>query len=202
MAKTITELQQERVQRQAAIMERCFKLTEQARQVRLTDMSSTATAHLGSARVRNLQAAEGEVWASGERDNLRAEFEASEELYKQQVEERKEEILDALFGNAKNGSPEQFMQYVQASPDQLQSVLECAVVCEQLEVIQLVTLVAYERDLAMVLARLQSLVEEIGDLLGELSMADDAVNEYIDDAAAYFEMVAPESPSREKILMG
>src|SRR5215207_7621791 len=145
--KTLTELEQERAARQLDIMERCFSLNERAKQVELSTMSSTATAHLGPEKLRTMRAAESEAWALGERVKLREEFEQSEELFKQQVAAREEEITEALFGPAQNADPTQLMQFVQATEDELITALDVAIRVAEEETIQLVTVVAYERGL-------------------------------------------------------
>jgi len=147
-----------------------------------------------------MQAREAEAQAQNIYDQKREEFELVEEQFQQDLLARKDEILEALFGSAEEEDPAVMLQYAAATPDALRSVLTAAAVSENLRVIQQVILACDARELNDILDMVGDLLPDaFGDLLGELSQIDGKLED-LGDPGELFETLAPDPPTREKIL--
>src|SRR5215212_635806 len=199
MPEALETIQQRRNERHLAIMEELFNLKRNAASIPGPELSNAVRQTLTEGQVKAMHAREAESYAQRVYDEKREEFEMVEEAFQQEILARKDEILGALFGGAKEQDAETMLRYAQAPPGALLAALDMARTSESLEAIQMIVLTAYERDLEDVTDRVVDLIEETGDLLAELSMID-AKLEDLGDAGALFETLAPQPPNAEKIL--
>jgi len=197
--RTYEELNQERTAAHSAIFGRLFDLGKQAKEIPGPQLSDTVRQSLTPQQISAMRARSGEEFAQNRAAEEKALFEQVEEEYQEGLAARREEIMDALFGGAQEQDASTMLRYASASESQLRAALEMAQSAENHEVLQMVTLAAYERDMGAVLDRVHDLIPETGDLLGELAAIEMRIED-LDDADTLWETLAPEIPDAQKIL--
>ncbi len=179
------------------ILTEIFELASKAKEVG-DGLSPEARQQLPNDKVRGLQARAGEEWARNRHNELREEFIGINAKYREALAERREEILEALFGPSEEADPGRILEFGAASEATLTTVLEMAIAADNLAAVQLVMLAAYERQLGGILDVIGEKVEGFDDLLGELFTLDNVPDS--DEAGVRFSALASDPPSLQKIL--
>jgi hypothetical protein len=110
---------QARNERHAEIMTQLFNLKAQALGVEVPSLSPAAASGLSEGQIRAMRAREGEAWAQEQAAQLKEEFILVEERYAQELANRREEILEALFGSGEEADGKVMLDYANASSEAL-----------------------------------------------------------------------------------
>jgi len=199
MAKSFAQAIEDRQRGQNRVMQELFNLGREAATFPGPELSPEARQALTDAQVRAMAARTQEARAKEIFDAKRVEFEEVEETFQREIEARKDEIQEALFGPAREEDPAVMLQFAAATENALRNVLEAAVLADNERTIQQVLLACEARDEDEIAAILGDLIPETQDLLGELAQIDSTLED-LGDPGDLFSAVAPEPPSAERIL--
>jgi hypothetical protein len=191
---TVNEIKVHYGEEQARLLNELFDLPAKARSVDVS-MSATTLERLGPKEFNAVKAAEGAVFAEGERERLKARYLELDLELRAAIEVRIEEIEQDL--SPENVGFRDFAAAAEASPETLITAMDMALDGGDEDAALLAFQAGRRRDLDEVVAHAITVNEEWGELYAELA---EAANDLGLDPGDRFETLAPPVPTKQDIL--
>ncbi len=191
---TVNEIKTSYGEQQARLLTELFDLPAKAQQVDVS-VSAEVRASLGRKELNAVKAAEGAIFAEGERERLKTEYLRLDLELRAALEIRLEEIEREL--SPKNVGFRDFAAAAEASPETLIAAMDMALAGGGEDAALLAFAAGRRRDLDEVTSHGVTVNEGWGELYAELS---EAASDLGLDPGDRFEQLAPPAPSKFDIL--